>query len=647
LKRRIKRFRVFKLFNKNGSLFKLFKDLSFDQMTSHYGINKTNRVVGFTPDYIGPSVSVLVDKKNFVVEFLNNNISLLKNSLTSCCYSDLLSSSNSERVVYSAGFDTCGAHLREYFKDNTTSEAWTVKNILRILNIQNFKWFKAAVCSFNVGEEIFTTIKTNGNAFSGHYTAMLFGRKKASSDVASKKIAFQLWDRMHDHPVKNFYLWTILGREKDIKIDTSVEKEVGTRVVMTTEHPVTLLLCWFSQKISYILCSTKLWDCKFNINSEFDSSKYKRLLDKEANYDFVLEADWTYYDSNIDTNFLTVAGLIICAGFPDDRLHRNIRYLITSSIVTKYVAIPPGIVVELNRAQPSGHPFGTLVNCIVNMVYWSIIGYKIYGDDYVNMMDIEVYGDDTRAYFKNHKNLINIDRYVSECGLKSEPLLGNFRAVNENSKDRHQIDFLKRRFTDQGIKWNHKKMFDKFLYPSKNRDINDQYLMVSSWFDSVPTDIDAETIRIMFGKYLLEKHPSKLSHSTVNLIYNNNHRSSEQNYRAVTQFTFDSYNYKFNSDLERNVSVFKDTLYYRGTDYTTSNDELSIYNDNSSILSLMQIYPELEYTVDGFNCLALGRDPPANLVNSNVLNMFSKLIDINIKILDSLVNLAIKRISKI
>lgn len=635
--RKIKSYQIFKLQQINGTFYNLHKRVKFTKFREHYGINKTNRCIGFTPDHVGPSISKIVDKRNYFIDFLKSNKEELKNSLSNSCYSDLLSSLLEERVVYSAGFTTCGQHLKEYFKDNQTDEIWTVENIISVLELSNFKWFKSAVCEFHDGEEVLNTVKMNPNAYAGHYSSMLFGKKKGSSNYAAKFIAYKLWKSMKTTVVKNFYLWTILGREKDIKIDTDCNKEVGTRVVMTCEHPITLLLCWFAQKISRIVCNDDLWDCKFNVDGEFNNSKYKKLIDKEKNYDFILEADWSYYDSNIDTNFLITAGLIICSGLPRDQLHRNIRYLIISSIVSKYVIVPPGIVVELNRAQPSGHPFGTLTNCYVNIIYWSLIGQKIYGDNYHEMMDIEVYGDDTRAYFKNHKNLVNIDQYVEECGLKSDSLINNFRAINERPELNHQIDFLKRRFDETGIVWNHKKMFDKMLYPSKNRSINNQYRMVSSWFESVPTDNDALIIRESFGKYIVDNHNEILEYDIVLLIKNNKNFVLGSDIRSVKKFQFYNYKHDINKTYNYLDKIDSQTIIYRDYCDTNEDSRLMKYISGTQILCLMALNPDKYTSKTDFLALFGERDPPNFEKATTIDSRLNKFIKKKIKLYSKLI----------
>lgn len=636
--KKISSYVIHKLLQDKGKFYCLHKRVKYSKFREHYGISKTNRCVGFTPDYVGQSVSKIVSAKNYFIEFIVNNFDKIKSSVSASCFIDMLNSANEERVVFSQGFTTCADHLKQYFKDNSTDDEWTVESIMNVLNYNKFNWFKSSKVSFYNGDEIYTTIKTNGDAYPGHYSNMLFGPRKYLSDRASRSIAHKIWKTLEVTPQKNFYLWTILGRSKDIKIDLHATKEVGTRVVMSCENPATTLLLWFAQKMSKLVTDNEVYDTKFNINGDFNNKKYSKLINKESNYDYILEADWSYYDSNIDTNFLIVAGLLICSGLPDDRLHNNIRHYIISSIVCKYVIIPPGVVVELNRAQPSGHPFGTMVNCYVNLIYWSLIGYKIYGENYSEMMDIEVYGDDTRAYFKYHKNLHKLDQYVSECGLRSDILLGNFRSVNEYCDKEHQIDFLKRRFDDCGITWNHKKMFDKLFYQSKNRNINDQYLMTTSWYETVPTDKDCFIINKLFGEYLKTNYYDEINSDNKLIIDSYSRRDFGENKRMDEDFEYyngqrrDDYNYSRNIDYDKRKFIYNEKYIIEGN----YNKRLT-YEENRLLLSFMAIAQTKLITKREFRIITDSRDPPSQNNYYSDISRFERILEVKSNLLKNLV----------
>jgi hypothetical protein len=133
-------------------------------------------------------------------------------------------------------------------------------------------------------------------------------------------------------------------------------------------------------------------------------------------------------------------------------------------------------------------------------------------------MHIEVYGDDTRAFFKDHVNLVNIDTYILECGLKSDLVLPNMRSTKFKYDRDSDIDFLKRKFDEKTLAWNHKKMFDKWLYQSKNRDLNDQILVVLSYLQSVPTDEELKKIVKLFIKWVTLHHSDEITYETYKVI---------------------------------------------------------------------------------------------------------------------------------
>jgi hypothetical protein len=91
-------------------------------------------------------------------------------------------------VVYSGGFDSCGVHLKEYLKDNTTENNFSRDEIIRILKLSKFKWFAAPCCDFYNGKEIVENLVVNLKAFSGHYTSRIFGNDKGNSDVISRSL---------------------------------------------------------------------------------------------------------------------------------------------------------------------------------------------------------------------------------------------------------------------------------------------------------------------------------------------------------------------------------------------------------------------------------------------------------------------------
>lgn len=270
-------------------------------------------------------------------------------------------------MVVSGGFDSATEHIKEFFKNNSTK--LKAKDIINEVFEDTNNWFLSPHIDFEDKRELDNYVRVNKNAYTGHYSSKLFNLNKGLLMPITRSVVSKLYDIVTSVPTKNYYLWSILGREKDIKVSKNdIVKPSSTRAIMCCEDAPTTLLMWFAQKIQLCI-SLYQGEKKYNIDGEYDIVKANRLKSKEKDYDLVLDSDWTFFDSNIDTEFIIAAAQILLSNIKDDKIHRRIKYYITSSLVTKYIALPPGVVVELNRGIPSGHPFTTLMNCNINLLY--------------------------------------------------------------------------------------------------------------------------------------------------------------------------------------------------------------------------------------------------------------------------------------
>jgi len=504
---------VYRIYNKDMKTYKQFKRVKINEFRRYLGINKTNRIVGFTPDYTGFQPGRPIIFKNIYNEFVKDHLPTIYNNYSEDFKNQITSSLCDYRQVWSGSYDTSCNHLKVMLSDDTTTIS--VTEIVDILSKSNFKWFHSPFVEFYDVTELRTIVKFNPDSNPGHYTSRLIGKNKGTSNIYSIQAAKLIYNQLKVKPMKNWYLWDILAREKDIKL-TNKEEEVGTRVVLNTEEPAAHLLAWFSQKITRAIQLQD--DVKYNLRYKFDDRKYIKYYEKRKNFDYYIEADWKNFDATVDANFIITACSILVQNLPNDELHKHIKYYIISSIVTKYVVIPPGVVVELNRAVPSGHPFTTLVNCNINLIYWSLIGYQIYGDDYINQMDIYVYGDDTNVFFNHHENLFKIDEIISKLGLKSEPLLDKIKFSRKVEDINQTHDFLKRRFDSTGIRWNRKKVFDKMFYQSKKRDVNDQVALLREFIHTGPFDDELNLFAFEFFKFVKNKYYEQIDEDTHKFI---------------------------------------------------------------------------------------------------------------------------------
>jgi hypothetical protein len=468
-------------------------------------INMTNRVVGFLPFHIGFRKSSPVNFNNIFnklfienSKYIEENFPLINETIIKCA--------TNYREVYSGSPDSNTNHLKDFLSDNT-EKVISTEEMLRIVMLGDFIQVPSVNYS-NPYEMIYCT-NFNSKSTNGIMTSRIVNsQSKGYSIDMCTKIAIDKYRIIREKPFKNFCLWELLSREKDFDISKKDNlKKLSTRVVMSTEHHETILLSWI---ISKFMDSYKLGTSNgngrrsFEIDGEFDGTKAHLIKTRLSNYDYYLDADWSAFDSTITTQELELCGAIMFSESVTKREDLRLFFHVISSFCTKYIAIPPGIVVELNKGNPSGHPGVTAVNCFVNLIRWSLIGYKIYGDNYSSMMDILVYGDDAIIGFKENPNLWKIDSIIKELNYKSDPLaeklypvplMGAF--IDEGP------DFLKRRFGGVSISWNLKKIFDKIIYQSKVRTIDEQIDLLINYAETGPGIIEFNNfVKFIINKYL-------------------------------------------------------------------------------------------------------------------------------------------------
>lgn len=501
--RKVKSFLVYKLISFNNGILKQFSRVNLEQFAKRFKLvnNSKSKIVGITPDYIGVNPSKPIKAKNFIIKAMKNIWVDKKHLYSNSFNKQVQESLIDQRIVYSGGYDGAGEHLLSILSPNNSKI--TDDEIFTILNHSDFKWFQIPYIDLDKPSDLPITTGIKLDTGPGHYFSKLVAKTKGKALHYTIPLAHQLLEEIRETPSKNYALWQVLGRAKDIKLPyENVYKEVSTRVVLNTEAPVSFLLCNFAQKISTTIMSSDE-PSRFDIKDEFGIDKYHKYNTNNQDFDYYVDADWKNFDANVDSQFIRIAMSILLSNIATlDDYNKRISFYIINSLITKYIAIPPGIVVECNKAIPSGHPFTTLCNCFVNLIYWSIIGFRIYGPEYANNMEVTVYGDDALVWFKYNDKLKNLDDIIKDIGIKSDPIADKLYPCKLYSSLDEQPDFLKRRFNDVEIKWNTKKMFDRFLYQTRNRDLTDQVDVVFSYLQTAPFDDDL----FLFAKNLVQEY---------------------------------------------------------------------------------------------------------------------------------------------
>lgn len=489
--RKLRNITIGTLMRSNDDIKMASKVVTVREWKRELNVNKNNRLVGFTPFHIGSRPSKRINENQVIADTLIKNSELIKKS------GKLMSESWGKsilnpRVVYSGGTDTNIGHLNNFIKHK--DDVLSVEEIIEIASKSN--WFDTINIDFDDPTEMYDHVNINPKSSPGLMFSRIFKTQMKGVTMESALVgAYELYDQIRNKPMRNWSLWEILSREKDNKI-SDTKDFYSTRCVMNPEHHVTLILSWVMQKFQKGL--ERFSDKPhYLLDDEYNGKKATKILKRlmSGSYDYLIDLDWSLFDSTQTKNWLLAACSIIFSKSIKNDEDMRFFYFITSSLITKYIAVPPGLVIELNKGLPSGHPGVTLINCIVNLLRLSVMGYLIYGDEYGDKMDPFVYGDDTLCAFKYNENLFKIEYYRQALEFEGDVLTGRLYPIFMYfSADENKPDYLKRVCESWGVRWTYEKVFNKLLYQSKQRSIVEQCDVLYNYVLGAPNDIRFNTI---------------------------------------------------------------------------------------------------------------------------------------------------------
>jgi len=76
--------------------------------------------------------------------------------------------------------------------------------------------------------------------------------------------------------------------------------------------------------------------------------------------------DWSSFDNHVYEELIVMAVAMLRSCYPDDERHDNYFLYMCSSLVFKNVVFEPGVVMRLDKGIPSGHPWTSIVDTLIN-----------------------------------------------------------------------------------------------------------------------------------------------------------------------------------------------------------------------------------------------------------------------------------------
>nr|UJH94049.1 RdRp [Nigrospora oryzae unassigned RNA virus 1]UWU44372.1 RdRp [Nigrospora oryzae unassigned RNA virus 1] len=208
---------------------------------------------------------------------------------------------------------------------------------------------------------------------------------------AATAIAEHHFDEATDKFTPDTSFWTCGGREKPSQY-AQPGAQLKSRLVLMPETPSTLLESAYSQPLTRMIQKV---EGDIGIGMELTNRGFKRVTRKFNRFSHCKAYDWSGFDTRVREDMIVAAFGIMRACFYGDRAHLDNLFLrFISHTLVKQVATPGGWYYTLTQGVPSGSPFTSLLDSIVNWLVLVDLENQFVGRDGVKQNERLVYGDD-------------------------------------------------------------------------------------------------------------------------------------------------------------------------------------------------------------------------------------------------------------
>lgn len=486
--RKIRYFYDFMVRNINGAPKLLYKRSVNDPLSKEQGPLKNSKYctyIGTTPHYPGMARGLLINGSNRVLKVMLDNLDYIKREYSNF-YDIFVKELINYRWVIGGGVNT-NLPLLKIMADDVGLKLGVDEILSNLIDSHSLRThFSLPKVGHISGEDIADLTKLNLDASPGLMTKLLFGRNRRSSIGYSVRAARRLLNFCFKFPIKNWSLWEMLAREKDVKSDEGLN--VPTRLVVSMEEPHMLINAIFGQKLTKPLAkditNSIFTGRSLNTRTSVHLTKCRRERD------VTFTADWTNFDLYVTPAVFRVGFALLRGALPLDSKYDRFLYYCLKSMEEKYICVNPGYVYKIVKGLPSGHPLGSIMGSIINLIYWELIMYRVYGRGSAERFDIFVSGDDTVINCDYHPNLDNLDQIIMDLGLKSDVICGNMCFPEYISDFRRTPSFLQKYYTDGICSFNPKRLIRRLVFPVHKRlCVTEDIDLLVDYADSNPHDV--------------------------------------------------------------------------------------------------------------------------------------------------------------
>uniref|UniRef100_A0A2V0RB80 RdRp n=1 Tax=viral metagenome TaxID=1070528 RepID=A0A2V0RB80_9ZZZZ len=272
-------------------------------------------------------------------------------------------------------------------------------------------------------------VETNPKAQTGSVSSRLYGKTHETADKFMKPIACSILRVLKHKLVFDTSLWSLGGRARRQKINEDAPLR-GRIVAMPDGVPKIIGLTIAS--LIYAGLKVLNYGNPFNecqiCRTDFHGNFYSHTDRFESGGVRTIEADASKFDASTCEETMVVAFGILRSCFPDSDFIDHVFLYIMSGTITKNLVIPGRFIYRLTKGVPTGSPFTSILDTLVNFLAWSDYLTK-YHPRHARRAFCVFFGDDTLVNIPDDMGF-DIDQFeqrfakytgysLSPCEIKS------------------------------------------------------------------------------------------------------------------------------------------------------------------------------------------------------------------------------------
>lgn len=315
-------------------------------------------------------------------------------------------------------------------------------------------------------------VKSKPNSYPGILTAEQFGNKRKFTIPFTKPVAYNYAKTImnSEEQILDCSLLYVGGREKRMKGELGLKKQVSTRIVLGQEDVPSLISIMLSKILNE---GFQKRDKGFNyggrVNGRLNYRDLTDILEIDDRQDLNFNADFSAHDCMVHEPAIVTAFAMLRLCFDECVKIDRLFFYIMSGMVFKRIVLPESrLIYQISKGVATGHGMTNIITTLCSYGTFATGMNKTLTEQEIKRSYLVMAGDDVlgKMPYKKIKKLS--DELLKNSGMVLDDICQT--SGHMNSENGISINtFLKKKYTYNGLSWNDVELFVNLSCPTSTK----------------------------------------------------------------------------------------------------------------------------------------------------------------------------------